>query len=231
MIISRDRKIAGAPAVEVREAMRWLDNIAATRTAVARRFPVVGTRAVFEQLVEEGYVRRIPDGVNINMLMESTSSSAKRDDHWTTTVQGTQLAKARIGKRIARAKADTLLAAFMERVEVINTDPAGLFWIDVVEVFGSYASGDGEVGDIDLRVLACGRFDRNEQIEREAAAAERSGRRFNTLIDRLGYAQMQLLRDLKARSQYLDIQLDFEHPGALPEGTRTTVVYEREPSS
>jgi hypothetical protein len=54
--------------------------------------------------------------------------------------------------RINRAKADKLLADFLQSVEEVNAHPDLLHWVTEVRVFGSYLTNSDDLDEIDLAI-------------------------------------------------------------------------------
>lgn len=161
-------------------------------------------------------------------LVERTEHSSDDAPWLTTTVAGTALGKARIGTPMARAKAERVLAGVLERVREVNADPAALWWVESVELFGSLNDPKREaVGDVDLRVLLKARHDSETHFDLTKAAARASGRQFSSLIDELFYASLELQRRIRGRSNRVDIQFDDGALRPLPEGAMVTEIYRR----
>jgi hypothetical protein len=66
------------------------------------------------------------------------------------TIAGSALGMAKFIPRISRAKAETLLAEFLERVAEANADLDVGYWITEVRVFGSYLTDADDLGDVDI---------------------------------------------------------------------------------
>ena len=59
---------------------------------------------------------------------------------------------ARSVPRINRAKADKLLADFLQCVEEVNAHPDLLHWVTEVRVFGSYLTNSDDLSEIELAI-------------------------------------------------------------------------------
>ena len=59
---------------------------------------------------------------------------------------------ARFVPRINRAKAEKLLADFLQSVEEVNAHPDLLHWVTEVRVFGAYLNNSDNLGEIDLAI-------------------------------------------------------------------------------
>lgn len=237
MLISRDQRIAGMPAVEARELMRDIRECAASTAYVAERLDRSLTEAtsILEQLALEGFVEPVEARMRAGLLRGADEigrpASMTEGDWWGTTVAGNALSKARIGKRMPRAKATELLDGLIERVVELNGDPDGAFTVESVSVFGSYADRDrDEVGDVDVSVIFRRRLDGDEYMARCLAAAdeaESTGHRFSTYHDRLSHLEMTFRRRIRGRSPRLDVQ--FTQAGGdprLPPGVTLRQVYD-----
>ena len=218
VLIRRDQVIAGLVAPAAREVMRRL-------SGRSMRW------ADFEELVAEaGAADPVVTCRELSELglVERTEHSSEGDPWLTTTVAGTALGKARIGTPMTRAKADTILAGVLQRVQEVNADPDALWWVESVELFGSMNDPTkAVVGDVDLRVLLRPRHDSETHFELTKAAAKASGRHFSTLIDELFYASLELQRRIRGRSNRVDIQFDDGALRPLPDGAAATEIYLR----
>jgi hypothetical protein len=232
MLIARDQEIAGIPAPRARDLMRTIRECRLTIGAVAEAMDMSHEEArdLIGRLADAGFVCCVGHGERRHALYLDGETDA--DACWGTTLAGNALSKARIGKPMPRRMAQELLDGLLERVAAVNADPDGLFTVERVEVFGSFTDSTRDlVGDIDVHLLFDRRVDGDEFIRRAlnaAARAEDAGRRFNSHIDRLSFAELDLYRALPNGSPRLDIQFDaIGHEAPLPAGASTQVVYER----
>jgi hypothetical protein len=131
--------------------------------------------------------------------------------------QGPRLASARLLQPITRAKADAVIAAFLQRVQSINERPELLERVREVRVFGSYLEGRDDLGDIDIAVKTerKGNFGK-DWVRESVRRADESGRTFSSYIDRLFYGHTEVMRLLTAGSRYLSLHTmdDLEGIGA-----------------
>ena len=89
---------------------------------------------VWEGLVKDGWIVR-------------------RDGQWKPSEHIRELAHARIGAAMPRAKADGLLAAIVENARRMNElapTEEGVHWVTKLAVFGSYLSEKKQLGDLDI---------------------------------------------------------------------------------
>ena len=108
----------------------------------ANRIPDQATaaRALVEQLLKEGMIE-------VNARFSDASQVA-----YQSTIKGNAMRAARIVPRINRAKAEKLLADFLQCVEEVNAHPDLLHWVTEVRVFGSYLTNSDDLGEIDLAI-------------------------------------------------------------------------------
>lgn len=242
MLITRDQQIAGLSAVDARALMRAIRDYSVTVGAVAELMNISTQEAddLIERLATAGLVCRVDRTQRSDCQYLEVEAASFREaealDYWGTTLAGNALSKARIGKPMHRSKAEKLLEGLLDRVEAVNADPDGLFSVEKVEIFGSFADPTREmVGDVDAHVLFDRRVEGDEFIRRALDAADRaedSGRSFNSHIDRLSFAELDFYRRLRNGSSRLDIQFDaVGHEDPLPPGATTQVVYERIPAT
>lgn len=110
MLISRDLRIAGMPAVEARELMRDIRECAASTAYVAARLDrsLSEAASILEQLALEVCVAPVEIRMRAGLLRSAEevgrAASMMEGVWWGTTVAGNALSKARIGKRMPRAK-------------------------------------------------------------------------------------------------------------------------------
>lgn len=180
--------IAGFAASTMRSMMRTIrDNNGLPLTEVEQ---VLGDRdgTVLDRLVRAGYLEKV-DGL------------------WTTTIAGNAIAGAKFIRPISRAKAQTILDAFLSRVRAVNADPDRLYTIERVTLFGSFAKDADEVGDIDLSLRIVRRLPGEEHMDavRSLIAAAPDHVRLSGIVGGMMYPLRQVLTFLKSRVQWLTI--------------------------
>jgi hypothetical protein len=108
----------------------------------ANRIPDQATaaRALVEQLLKDGMIE-----VNSRF-----SDCPEQIAYQLATVKAN--AMARFVPPINRAKAEELLADFLQCVEEVNAHPDLLHWVTEVRVFGSYLTNSDDLGEIDLAI-------------------------------------------------------------------------------
>ena len=104
----------------------------------AYRIPDQATaaRALVEQLLKDGMIE-----------VNARFSDCRRQVAYQATGRA-----ARFVKRINRAKAEKLLADFLQCVEEVNAHPDLPHWVTEVRVFGSYLNNSDNLGEIDLAI-------------------------------------------------------------------------------
>ena len=206
MLISKDQSIAGIPAVEVRDLLRHLGFYFDRHAIAARSGVPISVDELIERLTSAGLIVQTGSG---------------EYEQWELTLPGTALVKARLGKPMTRAKAQQNLDAFMARVREVNKDNTEPWIVTAVDLFGSFSNPDrATVGDIDLVVTFAERpgtdvSQRENEIRDEHM---RTGRRFHTFLDELGYPLTLFKRRLLGVNQRLDVQFDTRCHRRLPEG-------------
>lgn len=231
MLIERGQQIAGLDAVVVRKLMRSMHSMALSAGRIRQEIgvgPDTPIGSLIDQLQSDGFIEVCSDQT---LSSWGTAGEGSDIDYWVATVRGNALGKARMGKAMTRSKAARLLDAFLARVREANADADELFWVEKVELYGSYADPErATVGDVDLRVVLSERF-ADEQKQREedlVAAAVQAGRSFSNWFDQMAWPQVRLQRRLRDGNARLDIQFESDHrPRDLPEGAVLVEVYHR----
>ncbi len=193
MLIERKQTVSGLDVVVARDVVRAMqrgDGLAIEGVEHVRRGTDVEPVSVVAALESAGMIERVEIG----------------HGHvwWRPTLDGNRLAKARIGKPIPRAKAQASLDALLDRVSGVNADQNALFWVETVEVFGSFndASRD-RVGDVDVRLVYSCTIDGEDLIEQSLAAATASGRNLS-YVGAMFFLDSQFRKRLNGRN--LDIE-------------------------
>ena len=94
-------------------------------------------------------------------------------------------------------------------MQSLNANDECAYRVTKVVLFGSYLTNKTRLGDVDLAIRLESRPQYRSQwpetlLARAEEAAKR-GRRFSTFVDRLGWAQQEAKRFLKARSRSLSL--------------------------
>ncbi|WP_311245352.1 MULTISPECIES: hypothetical protein [unclassified Microbacterium] len=213
MRVQKTDVIAGLPAPLAREVLRKGVRREIYHAHVAKLFDGldIDPAAALQALADAG-------------LFEFVQKDQDGDTWWRPTVNGNALAMASFGKPITRATADRLLAGVIERAEGINADPAKIFFVERLRVFGSYLDPEVDpLGDLDIELVLGQYRVPNEVVE---AYVKSSGRRFSSYIDKLFWPEREVVQILKNRSGSINITR--EDIGELTDRVRT--VYEFAPT-
>jgi hypothetical protein len=177
--IKRDQKIAGRPVHEVREFLR--------------RNPFgFGPRNISKHFGAD-----ITDDLVVAGLIERDKNSYR------TTAAGDRLAIAKFIPSIDRAKANRIVAEFLQRVDAINANDKLLMRVRRVRAFGSFITSKPDLGDIDLAIeLERKEMPGEEWVALSRARAEATGHQVRD-SDRDWYGEIEVRRMLKNRNPYL----------------------------
>ncbi len=109
----------------------------------ANRIPdqTTAARALVEQLLKDGMIE-----------VNARFSDCREQVAYQPTIKGKAMRAARSVPRINRAKAEKLLADFLQCVEEVNAHPDLLHWVTEVRVFGSYLTNSDDLGEIELAI-------------------------------------------------------------------------------
>ena len=125
MRLDKNASIGGQPVKRIRDLLRRMETAHWSDQAIADffRLDAAQANALAGDLVSRGFLQ-----------------VSERPDHrrfYELGPQGPRLASARLLKPITRAKAESIVAAFLQRVEAINARPELLERVCEVRVFGS----------------------------------------------------------------------------------------------
>lgn len=196
MRLRPDEKIAGRPALYVRELLRRLRRDSWTVKEAARLLEI-----------SEGEARRLVYALRALGYVEVIRR--QRPGTWQNTMAGNALANASAAGPISRAEASRQLEGFLVRVAEVNADDSLPHRVGKVVIFGSYLSGQERIGDLDLAI----RLDRRPQFANHwaevvlarAESAERRGRHFQGYLDRLAWAEDEVKRLLRGGTRLLSL--------------------------
>ena len=204
MRISKEEVIAGHPAVAVRKLLRGLQ----------------GDEFCVEYVVEDlglsnrDSVKLLEDLVSLGYLCHTG------DSRWPykATLAGGALSLAKLGRGFSRQVAEKALAAFLERVEALNSDDQYAFRVKTVILFGSMLSDKDPVNDVDLMFDLEARLanrDAQRALEQDRIRkAEDSGRALTGFLA-YGWPWVEVQRFLKGRSPVLSLH-GFDQITAFP---------------
>jgi len=191
MNIDSRQQIAGVPILEIRRFLRHHEKAFRREWLIQfLHLDIETAEVLLDGLVQQGFVVR---------------KSCSREGEYEMTDLGRQLCRSSAAKRVSRKTADEALKGIMARVEEVNANPKYLYSVRSLVVFGSYLSGEDRLGDLDVAVELSSRVT-DGQAEASLAYSKESGRRFNTFVDQLYWAQREILLMLKARQRTISIQ-------------------------
>jgi hypothetical protein len=114
------------------------------------------------------------------------------EQYWHNTISGNALGGASAARPYKRKAAEKALGEFMERVQKVNSDPYYLYKVTRVILFGSYLTDATEVSDVDVALEIAPKEEdvelRGLQLDKRRQGAEKSGKRFNNIIEWAGHA-------------------------------------------
>jgi len=194
--LDKNASIAGQPVKRIRDLLRRMGSAHWSDQAIADFFHLTEAQAnaLTNELVGRG-------------LLEESERRPDDNRRWYELgSQGPRFASARLLQLITRAKAERIVAAFLQRVEEINERQELLERVCEARVFGSYLEGREYLGDVDIAV----RTERKESsgkdwVRESLRRADESGHKFSSYIDRLSYGHTEVMRLLQAGTQYLSL--------------------------
>ena len=200
MRVDLHERIAGQPAVKVREFLRraFDGNWNLSYVAKKLRVDLVVAEEVVAELGRRGYIK----------AAESSSGEA----HWSNTMQGNAFSHASGAKPLLRSSADQRVKEFLARVAEIGKNPEFLYRVETAVLFGSYLTAKDRINDIDLFLrIVPKEKDREKQHlleQRRTEEAMRQGKSFGTFVDQISWPQTEVLKYLKARSRSISLHTD-----------------------
>jgi len=234
VLIQRGQLIAGRPAVEVRELMRlmrWTAHSVAGLAGVLEISPAEATTLAAD-LRDAGLVD-VDEHHSGSYVVgrDEELTSGPQPQLLVTTISGNALAKARIGKPMARSEPRRFCDGVIARAKGVNASDEWLHWVVEVGLYGSFAvPGDGPVGDVDLAVRLEPRYEHEGYLWRNEDMIDADRARPQTIIETLGYAEEKLLRYLRGRSPRVDLLQGGSRGSGLPPGVTPVPLYEFSPS-
>ncbi len=221
MRIDKDSKIAGLPAMTVRDILRFCgDDFYFERFVLAikkRLFKSEWEKEKWGKLTERetATLNKRADKIArdaLNKLTEMGYFQKVQHDknRWERTVSGNALASARAKKPTKKIIADKILADFLTRVREVNNNDYFLYKVVKVVLFGSMLDASTtEVGDIDIAIVLERRepdlnkfFELHHQRIKEAFT---KGRTFQNIVDELSWPQREVRNYLKSRSRLISL--------------------------
>jgi hypothetical protein len=197
MRLDRNGTLAGRPTKEVRDGLRRLRRGYWTRAEIIRYYP--------EQHRDDWLREEEPTDDPTDALLAAglIEPDKERPGQFQVTDQGIRVSCAHLLRPISRAKADAILAAFLDRVAAANANADFCKGVAEVYAYGSYITDADPIGDIDLVVTLCGKTPWPEHYERwKKRVGYRQGNPANP------WPEHEVKRFLKARNPHL--HLDWE---------------------
>ena len=192
MRITANQKIAGYPAIQIRQLMR----------------ETVG-RSITLRYVRE--ILRCSDSAATRILshLQKAGFVEPVKDHLEPSTKGSALAMATAAPPLRRETADRLIAGLVERARAVNADDRWAYRVGIVMVFGSYAQGVERPNDVDVACDLRPRWTGDKQRQQEQVRRETRGERFRNISEWATWPKLEVTRFLKARARGLSIH-EFE---------------------
>ncbi len=133
MRVDRDQRIANFPAMEIRRLFREIGGalITVPRIQQCLRCSKRVAAVVLADLQREGFV------ISANGRLEAS-------------LKGSALAQATAARPLRRSCAEQLVSELIQRAKIINSDDAWAYRVEMLVVFGSFASGAERPNDVDI---------------------------------------------------------------------------------
>jgi predicted nucleotidyltransferase len=195
MRVDSTTTVAGYPILLVRQALRKLRQIDTWDSGMleaAAGLPAGAGPELAKALAAQGLIRKV------------------QKDAWTISQLGMTFTAATAAKRLTRATAERALAAFMERVARVNSDPYFLGQVTRVALFGSMLNPDTDrPSDVDLAVQIIPKTadwdSHNEKNNERAEQLMMLGHHFHHTIEYAACWHLDVLRFLKGRSRAISL--------------------------
>lgn len=141
MIITSDQKIAGVPAVKLRNFFRRYRELEIHAETVIDyfHFSALAAQSLIDALIQHGFLE-----IEVNKTFPHLGS------YYGVTRKGSSLANASAAKPLLRSTAERLLTEILDRIQVVNVRSEFVFRVRYVLLFGSMLTNAPRVGDIDL---------------------------------------------------------------------------------
>lgn len=195
MHVDSKATVAGYPVLAVRHALRKLRHIDTWGSGMleaAAGLPPGAGLELAKALAAQGWIRKL------------------QKDTWTICQAGMTFTAATAAKRLTRATAERVLAAFMERVARVNRDPYFLGQVTRVALFGSMLNPDTDrPSDIDLAVEILPKIaDWDSHIQKNNERVQELvmlGHHFRHTIEYAACWQLEVFRSLKGGSRAISL--------------------------
>lgn len=174
---------------------------------------------VVHQLIQEGY-----------LVLNKVKYGSSFQYELTETVKGRRFGIATADPPITRQKADVLLKELIARAEVVNSDPALLYLVETIKVFGSFLSGKPVLSDLDVAVKLTRKAEGDEFMKKNKERirlAFENGRRFSNYTEEIYWPYREVMLMLKTKKKGLSLH-DEENDEILKK-TGSKLVYAFKP--
>jgi predicted nucleotidyltransferase len=200
----RNQKIAGFPAVKVRNALRHICNSECfdANSVFAEYLHVTDGQGITKAMLEAGYIEPT--------TTPKWADETERHVTWYVfTEEGNSFTRSSGMARMPRAKAEGLINTVLERIADVNAKPYA-FSVVTAAVFGSFLRlSEQTLGDLDIAVELTSRYssgtEKDRAEEKRRRIAEDKGRRFSNIVERLYWPEQEVFKHLKAGQCYLSL--------------------------
>lgn len=139
-------------------------------------------------------------------LVAQGYAEAPANDEYKITDKGQELVRSSAAGTITRKTAEAALSGLLKRVDQYNSDPDKILTVETVVVFGSFLSDKEQLGDLDVAVKHRDRDPNGDRSKTWLAYADRSGRTFSNIVERMFWPSTELKQILKQRKRTIAIQ-------------------------
>jgi hypothetical protein len=186
MRITTHEKIAGYPALQIRQLMRETAGRSITLRYVREILSCTKPRAerVLNQLEKAGFVEPLRE-------------------YREATTKGNALAMATAAAPLRRETAERLIEDLIDRARLLNADDKWAYRVRILVVFGSYIRGVERPNDVDIGGELRPRWSREKQRRLEQARRDEKGGRFRNISEWATWPRLDVFRYLRARARGL----------------------------
>src|ERR1051326_470092 len=158
MRIAADQRIAGYPALRIRQLMRETAGRSITPRYVREVLTCTnsGATRVLRQLQEAGFIEPVRE-------------------YWEATTKGNALAMATAAAPLRRATAEHLIEGLVDRARQLNADDNWAYRVRILVVFGSFVRGVERPNDVDVACGLCPRRSGERQRQLEQVRRNKRG--------------------------------------------------------
>jgi hypothetical protein len=211
MRITADQKIAGYPAVQIRQLMRETVGHSITLRYVRKVLQCSDSAA---------------SGV-LNLLQKDGFIDSLRGNLGTST-KGSALAMATAAPPLRRETAARLIAGLVERARALNADDSWAYRVGMVVIFGSYVRGVDRPSDLDVACELRPRWLSDTQQAHEQVRREIRVEPFRNTSEWATWPKLEVFRFLRARARGLSIH---ELEDWILQNTDHQVIFKDEPKA